>query len=497
MPGVGFNLKRFEMAATSAFATKAQKLPERANFYTEKVVDTVFMAENPDFIQSVHGTEVNCVLPLMGKDELDIAEIYETRLWKLLMTFNVMANIDRVDDDAHLALLATVYIPLMHQTDDAAVELKKRLLESVHVLYVAGGSFKTLVDKLIEDSSEVFGDKKNEKILSKIIFAAEYMTYYKKIDKDELEEILDKTWVEYFAKRLQERESSLERMISFNFEKNIVDTFLEGISGRKIIEKYWTSREIIRDVDSKFVAKNFKVTFDPNSKAGLNPTGLKEDTERKINWGVMNCWNKLITGAKPEDNKVIAYICAAISYNGNVESRANAAISYDEEYNNKIIGNELFAGKKADTKKLVHRIKVRILSGCKENYFKQFQSSHFNTKPLKWEEIEKLATERGIDSKQLRYCSDSMLIMNACQSPDCPHFLKPVSKSLRDHLGGWQEKMPRGFHLFVNNHLSQSEDEILEQYKKERNIADFAKYKKSDEEVLDYIRLVKEAYVAA
>lgn len=284
MVGVGFSLKRFEMASTSAFAVKAQKLPPRPDFYTKRVIDTVFLSENPDWIQTHENMEVNCVLPLMTKDDLDIAEIYETRLWKLLMTYNVMANIDKVDDDAHLSLLATLYIPLMHQIDDTAVELKKRLLQSAQVLYRAGGSFKDLVDKLMNDSSEVFSDKANEKILSKILFACEYMTAYEPFDKDELEEILEKTWVEYFAKRLQERDSNLEKMISFNFENNIVDTFLEDVKGRKIIEKYWTSREIIRDVDAKFSGKDFKVTFDPNSKAELNYSGLKEDTERKINW---------------------------------------------------------------------------------------------------------------------------------------------------------------------------------------------------------------------
>lgn len=212
----------------------------------------------------------------------------------------------------------------------------------------------------------------------------------------------------------------------------------------------------------------------------------------------MKNWNKIVTGQEPDANKVIAYICAAIKYNGNMKDRGNAAICYDEEFNTKILGNELFCGRnKNDTKKIAHRIKVKILAKCKQQYFKMFQECHFNIKPLKWEEIVKLAKERGIDHTQLRYCEDSMLLLNACQSPDCPHFLVPNSKSLRDHLGGWQEKMPRGFHLFVNNHLSKSEEEILEQYKKERGITNFDKYNKTDQEVLEYIQLVKSAYVAA
>lgn len=79
----------------------------------------------------------------------------------------------------------------------------------------------------------------------------------------------------------------------------------------------------------------------------------------------------------------------------------------------------------------------------------------------------------------------------------CPHFLKPNVKPLRDHLGGWQDKMPYGFHLFVSNHLSLSDDEIMKQFMAERKIASWEeKYKTTEDRVLGYIKMVKDKYCA-
>jgi len=153
----------------------------------------------------------------------------------------------------------------------------------------------------------------------------------------------------------------------------------------------------------------------------------------------------------------------------------------------------------ADVKKknlLVQKIQNQILSQCRSMYFSEFKKYHFETKPLTWEEIVKLCCQKGIDHSKLKWSSDTMLLQNACQSPSCPHFLKPSAKRLRDHLGGWQEKMPRGFHAFINNHISLSNEEIYEQFLKERGISNVETLDVDKDYVIDYINLVKSGYSA-
>jgi len=142
-------------------------------------------------------------------------------------------------------------------------------------------------------------------------------------------------------------------------------------------------------------------------------------------------------------------------------------------------------------------IMTGIMSRVKHLYFTEFQKCHMNIKPLTWEEIVEYCRANNLDHSKIAYNPVTMLVTNACQSRDCPHFLRVNKKPLRDHLGGWQEKLPRGFHAYVNNHMSLSTDEILAGFKKERNIHDLTKFNSSEEEALEYVRMVKESYANA
>ena len=117
IPGIAINLKRFERAQEIAFMVKVYKMPLLdENLLKNYMVDTVYMNDSPDYIQIVDNLDMNCVLPLLSTDmHKSIAPIFETRLFKLMMTFNSMGNIDRVDDKAYIALLSTVYLWCLEQ----------------------------------------------------------------------------------------------------------------------------------------------------------------------------------------------------------------------------------------------------------------------------------------------------------------------------------------------------------------------------------------------
>jgi len=155
------------------------------------------------------------------------------------------------------------------------------------------------------------------------------------------------------------------------------------------------------------------------------------------------------------------------------------------------------AGNKDAKSKFVQRVKTQILSKCKIQYFEEFQKCHFNVRPLLWEEIVSHCKASGSDHTKIKYVEGSRLVTNACQSPDCPHFLKPNSKRLRDHLGGWQTKMPRGFHLFVNNHMGSTEEEIYQMFVTQRGIKEIEKYGLTKDATVEYVKMVKMSYEMA
>jgi len=211
----------------------------------------------------------------------------------------------------------------------------------------------------------------------------------------------------------------------------------------------------------------------------------------------MKIYHNKLTGEEISNEQVIAYIAAAVSYT-KLEDKALAAVSSDEAYNNKIIANYVVNDSNANNKDAIRQaIMTGIMSRVKKLYFEEFQKCHMNIKPLKWEEIVEYCKENGIDYSKIQYDAESMLVKNACQSRECPWFLVVTGKRLRDHLGGWQEKLPRGFHMYVNNHLSLTDEEILAGFKKERQIDDLTKYKSTEEEALAYVKMVKKSYADA
>lgn len=495
IPGFAFNLKRFEKAPESAFMVKVQKMPAiDDNLFSKYLVDTVFLNDSPDYIQKVDNLEVNCILPLLNPTmHSKIAPIFETRLFKLMMTFNVMGNIDRVDDNAYLSLLSTVYLWCLDNYEHREM-IAKMILKTLHVLYASKGKFYELVNDMEKDCSKFFLNPENKRILSIVFVAVDYMAVYRKFEKDDQEEVLEKVWLHYFAKRLSEKSTTIQKLVTFNFEKHIIEGFLEQNQGKKILENYWTSAEILRDVNKKFSNKDFNITFDDNTKAYVNENGLKEDIERKVCWVIMKIWHKKVMGAEIDSDKIIAYIAAAISFN-KLEDKAIASVSDDIAYNNQVIANYTISDCKNVKNTINNAIMLGIMGKAKSMYFNAFQDCHMNVKPLSWSEIEEYCKENKMDASKINYNSENMLVINACQSRDCPHFLKVNSKRLRDHLGGWQEKLPRGFHMYVNNHLSMDNDQILKNFMKEKNIDDLSKFGSNTEEALEYVKMVKESYI--
>merc|ERR1712194_691246 len=177
--------------------------------------------------------------------------------------------------------------------------------------------------------------------------------------------------------------------------------------------------------------------------------------------------------------------------------RSTQAISFDKSFNTKLLLKSHYKNSLSDkTKKsqIVAKITTQVLSKAKASYFEEFKKAHFAVEPMKWEQVVQYCSAHGLPYANLKFNAEYGLVTNACQSIDCPHYLKYSVKRLRDHLGGWQEKMPRGFHCFVRNHMALSDAEIYQQYLKQSGIKSIDKYNVTQADVMEYIELVKHGY---
>lgn len=509
--GIGIKLKRYDGSKQNPWLVKVHCMPIiDKDILTKRVFDTCYISENPDFLQTYEGMEINAVLPLIDLNiELDkkLHDIYSTDLFNLLMSWNVTLNLDDFNKDAYFALLAASYVYLLkldinkiEKKYDVNVlkDLKNRIIDTTRILKRSKKhSVKTFIYTTYKKSNTLFiDDHKNKyKDFSQIILVMYYLKKYKKIDEDELEELLQRFWIEYFFIRLSKCDIGISKLISFSFKDIITKGFMTEIEGSKILEKYWTSREIIMDVKKRF-DKNIKIDITDETTVTLNEVGLKDDHDTEIPFILMKKIHLELTGQEVTNDELISFITIAFLHKDDSKSRATASICLDTNFNSKTLFNNYYSDL-ADTNKknlVVQRIQSQILSQCRSMYFNEFKKCHFETKPLTWEEIRKLCEVKNIDYNKLKYNADSMLLQNACQSPSCPHFLKPSAKRLRDHLGGWQEKMPRGFHFYISNHISLKDEEIYSHYLKERNITSIENYDVDKQYVIDYIRLVKNGY---
>lgn len=95
--GISINLKRFAGSTTNPWLVHVQKIPNLdSEFFTKRVIDSVYLSKNPEYIQTHLSFESNAILPLFCQGDYDdtLVGLIETRLFKLFMTFNVMGNID-------------------------------------------------------------------------------------------------------------------------------------------------------------------------------------------------------------------------------------------------------------------------------------------------------------------------------------------------------------------------------------------------------------------
>lgn len=59
--------------------------------------------------------EINAILPLFGLEDGEMSNLFNTRLFRLAVSFMVVQNIDTYHDEAYLALLGAVFVYLLKQ----------------------------------------------------------------------------------------------------------------------------------------------------------------------------------------------------------------------------------------------------------------------------------------------------------------------------------------------------------------------------------------------
>lgn len=94
---------------------------------------------------------INAVVPLFDEADADLQPYITSKLYHILMTFNVMQNVDTIFENAYMALLSATLVYLLPQPDSA---WKKNILnliyKTIKIAYSNSGGFKKFAETLIK-----------------------------------------------------------------------------------------------------------------------------------------------------------------------------------------------------------------------------------------------------------------------------------------------------------------------------------------------------------
>ena len=93
MVGYSLKVKRYDGSMINPWKVRVQQLAK-----THNVIDSVYLANNSNKYELSVGEgrteEINAILPLFDLEDVEMAPLFNTKLFKLAVSFMVVQNID-------------------------------------------------------------------------------------------------------------------------------------------------------------------------------------------------------------------------------------------------------------------------------------------------------------------------------------------------------------------------------------------------------------------
>jgi hypothetical protein len=320
-----------------------------------KPIDTQWLSTDPEFQQKLDNFgDVNAVLPLFDPSkDASMGEILETRLFNLLMNFNVTLNIDQIDQTPYISLLTHAYLfcydNILKKTRvEEMTKLSNYVLDTLELLSKMNGKFAKILNSFEKNLNEVMTYKEYKATkdvngyedLSLVLTVIMLLKKKKNYDSDELEEMMHKFWVEYFWNR--SKNTGLDKLVLFSFEEANVEQFMSLMEkDNEVLKRFWTTNDISRNCAKVYKEVSAKITMDnTDSSLKLNQNGIRGDTENKVTYEIMKACHLEVVNNEVNESELIAFIRLAFEHKSDNSVRANSAISFDQDSNSKYLAEK-------------------------------------------------------------------------------------------------------------------------------------------------------------
>lgn len=499
--GYAIRLHRNESSLTNPYFVELQAIAKM-----NSTVDTPYINRNKGIVKLPIGLDqfetINAVVPLLGAEDEDMSALINTKLFNLVMTFNVLKNPDSLFEEAYLALLANTIIYLL--TNEPESEWRNSLLTRVYttvqIILKSKPEFRLQMDMFAMDPLETIRTDKDQMSngqidLSKSVLMVFLLAEYKLINSEIIELILFSIFVHLLNQKYVIEKNEIVELL----EVSSKNTTQEKLTNEQITEKvkksfpdFFSSGDLERKIEHE-IKMNFtqqKIEFDFNK--------VEKCLTGKLGFFIINqLYLRYLN--KPISKTLVFNILMQL----NVDP-TKVLIVKDLKQKNEILEN-LFYKKMTQKFEKIKATKANVkcskmykllLPKLKDAYFEYFEKIHREVVPVGIQTIQDWLEKHQIKDKVL-INDHSLLPRNACLATECRYYLKPV-KYISHHFYISKSKFPKTFHATIRQNYSKNADEVygiiqkIEGHSNERLWSEI--YGRSKQETLVYIDKVRKAY---
>lgn len=374
---------------------------------------------------------VNAIVPLFSASDAVLAPVLSSALFKLLVHFQVVGNVDTYDSMSYLAALSALWTYFAAlETSSFRAERMQKVVDTALLAYGGNKAFEVYCSLaaagdprcLVTDhpSNQVGGVYVKCESLQKLFLAT--ATQASRPTGAAAVAFASRIVVEFFSRAMS---SDLAKYFVFPAEECAAAA--AAVVEKIKTETYYTLREM-RDAAlaaSRALKLVFPATF-----------SLKMDEVERLSTynltfhGVVAAIRELLGAAAAEAVREPAHIARMLasayknssSYDRNVAPLLDGVA--DEDVTEMV--KELMV---ASFRKSFETVEVPRLQ---EHFSAQMKQSHESVFPLTREQLRSFCLEKGVPIGSLRR-SRSGLLRNACAARDCPFFLQP-SLHMHEHI---------------------------------------------------------------
>ena len=309
MIGYAIKIKRFNGSMLDPWLIQVRFIALQHKF-----IDLSSLVKNQmrmDFPNGDRKEEVNAILPLFtNKKDFDLKKLINSRLYRLLMTFVVMQNIDTFYEEAYLALLASSFCFMLNfKENEWRNNMLDRIYKTVKFSYGEEDDFKKYLSSfLTKNYEEIFYKGKDQNSDNRIDLSKPLVTLYyvykkKILEKEDLKKIFEYILVEFFHRMYCENEKKAEKFFVMNIKnKNLEKEVLDEIDNVYTVSKF-----------VKLIHKNIGKELECEDAVLLNKKFIY-NSEKKNHLEMMDKLYRIIFKEEFNSATHVIYILHALKY---------------------------------------------------------------------------------------------------------------------------------------------------------------------------------------